>query len=135
MWWLRCWWLSPSQLKPRLPYPRVSMGLALVSSDQTVIMPVVAEDALALGSSSEVAIVRAVVNLDSFSPAEEVGESLKQKNSHLSQKTTTTAIEIVGKKRRLVKEFELVSSLKETSSSLPPRKSSSDKASKGRVTS
>lgn len=57
---------------------------------------------------------------------------MKRKNSCLSQGTTATTVEIARKKWRLVKESELVSSQKGTSSSLPPRKSSSDKASKGK---
>lgn len=45
---------------------------------------------------------------------------------------TTAVAGTTGKKRKLVKESKLVSSRKETLSSLTSRKSSSDKASKGK---
>ncbi|KAG8654196.1 hypothetical protein MANES_05G107751v8 [Manihot esculenta] len=108
------------------------MELALVSSDHIEVVPTVVEGASTLGSSSNVAIVRAVVSLNRSSPVEEAGERLKRKNYPLSQGTTTTTVGTARKKRRLVKESELISSQKETSSSLPPRKPSSNKVSKGK---
>lgn len=54
-----------------------NLELALVGSDQTEVMPAIAKDAPALRGISEVAIVRAVVSPDCYSPTEEVGESLK----------------------------------------------------------
>lgn len=95
-------------------------------------MPAVVEGSPTLGSSSKVAIVRAVVSLYRSSPTKEVSGGLKRKNSHLPQETTNVAVESIEKKRRLVKEFELVFCWKETSSSLPLRKPSSDKVSKGK---
>lgn len=122
----------PTQVVPPLPSTEASMELALVSSDQTKIVPAAIEDAPTLGSTSEVAIERAVVRTDRSSPAEEVEGGLKRKNSHLPQELATTASGKTGKKRRLVKESELVSSRKVTSSSSNSRKPSLDKADKGK---
>lgn len=62
----------------------VNTELALVSSDQTEVVHIVVGDAPALRGSSEVAIVRVVVRPDRSYLVEEVGESLKRNNSHLS---------------------------------------------------
>lgn len=108
------------------------MELALVSFDQTEVVPAAIEGASAIGSNSKVAIVRAVFIPDRSSPAEEVGGVLKRKNCHVPQEMTTIALEMAGNKRRLVKESELVSSQKKTSSSSLPQKPSSDRAGKGK---
>lgn len=106
------------------------MELALVSTDQTGVAPTVAKDVLALGSSSEVPVARAVVSLDPSFSSEEVAESLKWKNSRLGQERTIITAGTTNKKRRLVKESELVPSRKGNLSSLPSKKPSSNKASK-----
>lgn len=121
-----------AQAVPPLSSAGANMKLALISSDQNKVVPVIAGGAPALGGSSEVAIVREAVSPDRSSLLEEVVESLKQKNSWLNQETTTIAIRMTNKKRRLVKESELVSSRKGTLSSLPLRKSSLNKESKGK---
>lgn len=99
----------PAQVVPPLPSTEANMELALVSYDQTEVVPVAVEDAPALGSNSEVAILRTMVSSNRSSPAEEVEGGLKQKNSRLSQESTTTASRTIGKKRLLVKESKLMS--------------------------
>lgn len=121
-----------AQAVPPLSSAGANMKLALISSDQNEVVPIIAGGAPALGGSSEVAIVREGVSPDRSSLLEEVVESLKRKNSWLNQEMTTIAIRTTNKKRRLVKESELVSSQKGNSSSLLPRKRSSNKASEGK---
>lgn len=53
------------------------MELALVSFDQTEVVPAAIEGASAIGSNSKVAIVRVVFSPDRSSPAEDVGGVLK----------------------------------------------------------
>lgn len=73
-----------------------------------------------------------MVNPDRSSPAERVSEGSKRNNFHFSQETTTVTAGTIAKKRRLVKESELVPFQKGTLSSLLLRKPSSDKVSKGK---
>lgn len=56
-----------------------------------------------------------------------VAESLKRKNSQLTQELYAVPIRTISKKRRLVKKFELVSLQRGTMSSFSRKKSSSDK--------
>lgn len=123
---------SPTQVVPPSSSAGANMELALVNSDQTGVALTMAGDIPTFRGSSKVTSVRAVVNLDRSSSSEEVAESLKWKNSRLGQEMTIVAAGTTNKKRRLVKEFELVPSWRGTSSSLPPKKSSTNKASKGK---
>lgn len=104
----------------------------MVSSDQTEVVLAAIRGAPIIGSNLAVAMVRALVSLDRSSPAEEVDGGLKRINSHLPQETTATTSRMSGKKRRLAKESELVSSQKGTSSSSLTKKPSLDKVNKGK---
>lgn len=109
---------------------RANMELVMVNTNQNKIVPVAARGVPAFGGSSDVPIVRAEVSPDQSSLAEEVTESLKRKTSWLAQEPSTVPTETINKKRRLVKDSELVPSWKETSSSLPSKKSSTNKVGK-----
>lgn len=108
------------------------MELALVSSDQTGAAPTMAEYISTFGGSLEVAIMRLVVSPDWSSSSKEVFESLKWKNSRMDQEMTIVTVRMTNKMRRLVKESELVPLRKGPSSFFPPKKFSSNKASKGK---
>ncbi|KAG8662550.1 hypothetical protein MANES_01G123001v8 [Manihot esculenta] len=119
--------LASAQVVPPLSSTEVNMELALISADQTKVVPAAIVDAYALWGSSKVAIVRMVVSPDRSSPAKDVGGSLKRKNPRLPQGTTTDVAGTAEKKRRLVKESDIVPSQKGTLSSSLPRRSFSGK--------
>lgn len=109
-----------------------SMELVVVNTNQTEFIPLTVGVAPTSEGSLDIPIVRAMVSLEQSSSSEEVVEGLKRKKSMLAHEQSIVPAGMTSNKRRLVKESEWVSSRRGTPSSLPPRKSSMDKKSKGK---
>lgn len=121
---------TPMETMPPPLSVGTNMELALISSDRARVIPSSTESAPLFGGGMDVPIVRTMANPNHSSPVEEVTESLKRKNSRLTQKLPIVPARMTSKKRRLVKESKLVLSLKGTTSSLLQKKSASDKVGK-----
>lgn len=72
--------LQPKSCPPS-PFVKDNMELVMVSTDQVKVVPPVVLGVSISGGSSNVPIVRMVVNPNHSSPTKEVAKSLKRKNS------------------------------------------------------
>lgn len=73
-----------TQTMPPLPSIGTNLELVVVNTDQTEVIPTAARVAPIFGGSLDVSVLRTMVNLDHSSLPEEVAESLKRKNSWLT---------------------------------------------------
>lgn len=98
---------TPTQTVPPPSFFGANMELAMVSINQTEVVPPMAGGIPAFEGSLDVPILRIVVNSKQSSPTKEVIESLKWKNSQLAQDSSAVPVETTSKKRRLVKESRI----------------------------